>query len=92
MRDPSPLQRAVQRTWRPDSRWHIGRWHIGGLAWQWASAERDDPVRVHAYDAWGWLVSPTDLEWHVTPGRRDLAAEILDWAPTGRLSVTTGGR
>jgi GNAT superfamily N-acetyltransferase len=56
--NPLPLmQRAVQRTWTPDS-----HWHIGDLAWQHPSLV-DGTVRLWPSPdgeaaAWAWLTSP----------------------------------
>ncbi len=73
------MQRAVQRCWTPDS-----RWHVGDLAWQRHVVTGDPAVALWArvdgaVVAWGWMSSPGHLDLHVDPRRPDLAAEVLDW-------------
>jgi len=55
--DLPTLIRFLQRTWSPDS-----RWHIGDLAWDLGlSADDDDGQRMSLWErdgsivAWGWL-------------------------------------
>lgn len=73
------MQRAVQRSWTPGS-----RWHVGDLAWQRHAVTGDAAVALWpgadgAVLAWGWVSSPGHLDLHVDPQRPDLAAEVLDW-------------
>jgi len=69
------MQRAVQRTWTPDS-----HWHIGDLAWQSLSLPGREvalwPGTSGESEAWAWLASPGRLELLTTPGRVD---DVLSW-------------
>lgn len=73
------MQRAAQRTWTPES-----RWHVGDLAWRGHSipnAEstalwRDEGERVWA---WGWVESPNHLGLYVDPACPELTDEVLAW-------------
>jgi ribosomal protein S18 acetylase RimI-like enzyme len=86
------MQRLVQRCWA-----HAGRppvqFHIGDLAW--SNREPERLTRVWREDgqpvAWGWLSPPAELEFAVSPDRRDLHDQILAWfeetAEPGTLST-----
>ena len=60
------MQRAVQRTWTPDS-----HWHIGDLAWQRPSLRERTVASWRDPDgevvAWAWLTPPGHLELHAPP-------------------------
>jgi predicted N-acetyltransferase YhbS len=82
------MQRAVQRTWTVDS-----RWHVGDLAWQ-GLALQDRTVKTWrdadgAVMAWAWLASPGHLELHAPPR---FISPVLCWfdeaAGTAEQTVT----
>lgn len=75
------MQRAVQRTWAPDSRWHIGdlAWRRNSvpnmeLSWRTALWEEDGTVA-----AWGWVSLPGSLDLYVDPAHTELAEQVLAW-------------
>lgn len=75
--DLRAMQDAVERTWWPGQ-----RWHVGDLAWQGVTEPGDRAAvwegrRGNAY-AWGRVVG-NHLDLHVDPGRPELAAEVLAW-------------
>src|SRR5262245_61755601 len=75
------MQHAVQRTWTPQQ-----RWHVGDLAWgrnstpgqeqHWRTALWKDGDIVAA---WGWAELPGHLDLHVDPTHPELADEVLAW-------------
>jgi ribosomal protein S18 acetylase RimI-like enzyme len=76
------MQRAVQRTWTPQRRWHVGdlawgRHAIAGLEPDWPTAVWED--REGAVVAWGWTELPGDLGLYVDPGHPELAGDVLGW-------------
>ena len=77
------MQRAVQRTWTPKQ-----RWHVGDLAWgryavpaaqesMWRTSLWID--NADAVMAWGWIELPDHLDWHVDPAHPELASDVLAW-------------
>ncbi len=91
------MQRAVQRTWTPDS-----HWHIGDLAWQRLSmADRTAALWTGpdgAVDSWAWIspIAPRmELDGYRVRAIRDgetaarAAAHRAAWRPqrVGRLQV-----
>lgn len=87
------MQRCVQRTWTPNS-----RWHVGDLAWKRHSIPRREPTwRIALWEdddavvAWGWADADS-LDLHVNPNHAELADEVLTWyddaSPGGGRSVT----
>ena len=82
------MQRAVQRTWTPDS-----HWHIGDLAWQRPSLPGRKialwPGPGGAVEAWAWFSPPGSLELHAPPSRVNA---VLSWfdktAGDGKQTVT----
>ena len=75
------MQRCVQRTWTPNSRWHVGdlawkRHCIPGRERDWRIALWEDAD--DAVVAWGWA-DGTTLEWYVDPRHGELAGEVLAW-------------
>lgn len=75
------MQRAVQRTWTPNSRWHVGdlAWGRNSIpnkesSWQ-TSLWEDNDIVV----AWGWLALPGSLDLYVDPAHAELAYEVLAW-------------
>ncbi|MFB9237107.1 GNAT family N-acetyltransferase [Plantactinospora siamensis] len=89
------MQRAVQRGWTNDR-----RWHVGDLAWQrYHQPGREAGWRTRIWRdgageaiGWGWLRLPGQLDLHVDPRLPELAGEVLDWfaatAPTAERTVT----
>jgi hypothetical protein len=81
------MQLAVQRTWTPES-----RWHIGDLAWgrnnipnrepTWHTSLWEDDDRVMA---WGWVTSPGNLDLYVDPAHIELAADVLALRDAGAI-------
>jgi GNAT superfamily N-acetyltransferase len=76
------LVRLIQRTWTPDSRWHIGdlAWDLagtpgGGDDWCMSVWERNGVVV-----AWSWLRLPDRLWLALDPACPDLMDTIVDWA------------
>lgn len=95
--DLRTLQRLVNRTWSP-----ISRWHVGGLAWsrsQHVGAETGWRTWIWEEDkevlAWGWLRLPGHLDPFVDPARPELIHEVLDrfesTAEGDELTVTMVG-
>jgi ribosomal protein S18 acetylase RimI-like enzyme len=77
------MQRAVQRTWSPAS-----RWHVGDLAWGRHAEPGREPDWLTALwegsgdaapSAWGWVELPGHLNLHVDPARPQLADKVLAW-------------
>jgi GNAT superfamily N-acetyltransferase len=83
-RDLLLMQRAVQRGWTPQR-----RWHIGDLAWGRYSVPAQEQWRTALWDdlAWGWL-DTGNLDLHVDPSRPDLADEVLAWCDDVVTGVT----
>jgi predicted N-acetyltransferase YhbS len=84
--DLTAMQRAVQRTWTPDS-----HWHIGDLAWQ-SSSLADRTVKLWRgpdgeVEAWAMLTAPASLDMHAPP---EFVPAALDWfhATTGEAEQT----
>lgn len=76
------MQRAVQRSWSPGSRWHVGdlawgRQAVPGREPDWRTALWDDGGDVVL--AWGWAELPGHLDLHVDPAHPQLAAAVLAW-------------
>jgi ribosomal protein S18 acetylase RimI-like enzyme len=75
------MQRAVQRTWTPRQRWHVGdltwrRHSTPGQEQDWRTALwKDGDIVV----AWGWAELPGHLDLHVDPAHPRLADEVLAW-------------
>ncbi len=75
------MQRAVQRTWTPNSRWHIGdlawgRNHVPNMELSWQTSLWEDNNTV---TAWGWVTAPGSLDLYLDPAHTELAAEVLAW-------------
>ena len=75
------MQHAVQRTWTPQQ-----RWHVGDLAWGWNSIpEQEQDWRTALWKdgdivvAWGWVELPGHLDLYVDPAHPGLADEVLAW-------------
>jgi len=74
------LQRTVQKTWTPDS-----HWHIGDLAWQRPSLT-DHTVRLWPeLDAGAWLSPDGDLAFQASP---EQIGTVLEWAGERTRRVT----
>src|SRR5262249_45598989 len=79
--DADGLMRFAQRVWTPDA-----RWHLGDIAWEFASGLVEDPRMALWEDngtvvAWGWLAPPDRVALMVDPGRVDtLVDAVVDWA------------
>jgi len=82
--DLRAMQHALQRTWTPQQ-----RWHIGDLAWgrnstpgpeqAWRTALwKDGDIVV----AWGWAELPGHLDLHVDAAYPALADAVLAWFAT----------
>lgn len=78
------------------SQWSLGsRFHIGDIAWQWATGSREREVALWLSGgeavAFGWLHLPGHLYLVVRGDRSELAREVLGWfeqaASGGELSV-----
>jgi ribosomal protein S18 acetylase RimI-like enzyme len=83
------MQQAVQRTWTPKQRWHVGdlAWErnaIPGQEPEWRTALWKDSADV--VTAWGWTELPGHLDLHVDPAHPELARDVLAWFET----VATG--
>jgi ribosomal protein S18 acetylase RimI-like enzyme len=76
------MQRAVQRTWTPKQRWHVGdlawgRYAIAGQEPNWRTALwRDGTGEVRA---WGWAELPGHLDLHVDIAYPELAGDVIEW-------------
>ncbi len=75
------MQRCVQRSWTPRSRWHVGdlawkRYSIPGRESSWRIALWEDAD--HTVVAWGWA-NATSLDVHVDPAHGELAGDVLAW-------------
>jgi GNAT superfamily N-acetyltransferase len=89
------MQRAVQRTWTPQQRWHVGdlawgRYALPGQEPNWRTALwRDGTGEV---SAWGWVELPGHLDLHVDPAYPELAGDVIEWfeavATASERSVT----
>jgi GNAT superfamily N-acetyltransferase len=82
------MQHAVQHTWTPRQ-----RWHVGDLAWGWNSLlEEEQDWRTALWKdgdsvvAWGWVELPGHLDLHVDPASPELADDVLAWFE----SIATG--
>src|SRR5215831_11635343 len=78
------MQHAVQRTWTPQQ-----RWHVGDLAWGWNSIpEQEQDWSTALWKdrdivvAWGWAALPSYLDLHVDPAYPELADDIIAWFET----------
>src|SRR5262245_254363 len=78
------MQRAVQRTWTPQQ-----RWHVGDLAWGWYSIpDQEQDWRTALWKdgdtvtAWGWAELPGHLDLHVDPAHPEHADDVLAWFET----------
>lgn len=89
------MQRAVQSTWTPASRAHVGdlawgRYAVPGQEASWRTALWTDGDG--AVVAWGWVELPHHLDLYVHPAHPHLAGGVLAWfdevAPTAERSVT----
>ncbi len=79
------MQHAVQRTWTPKQRWHVGdlawgRNAIPGQESEWRTALWKNSTDVVA--AWGWTELPSHLDLHVDPDYPELAHDVLAWFET----------
>jgi ribosomal protein S18 acetylase RimI-like enzyme len=77
------MQRAVQRTWTPQQ-----RWHIGDLAWgQYAIPAAQESMwrtslwldSANAVVAWGWIELPGHLDWYVDPDHPEIVRDVVEW-------------
>jgi predicted N-acetyltransferase YhbS len=81
--DLRAMQRAVERTWTP-----LSRWHVGDLAWgRYSGPDGDRPAALW-WDgprvmAWAW----SELGVYVDPGHPELAGEVLGWFGGGPVTV-----
>lgn len=78
------MQQAVQRTWTPQQRWHVGdlawgRNSMSGQEQDWRTALWKDSDTV---TAWGWVELPGHLDLHVDPAHPELADDVLAWFET----------
>jgi GNAT superfamily N-acetyltransferase len=88
--DLCAMQRLVQSQWSLES-----RFHIGDIAWQWATGSRAREVALWLSGgeavAFGWLHFPGHLYLVVRRDRPELARDILAWfeqaTSAGELSV-----
>lgn len=89
------MQRAVQRTWTPESRWHIGdlawgRNAVPGQEQDWHTALWEDDEG--AVVAWGWAEMQSHLDLYVDPAHPELTSDVLVWfeelATNSNISVT----
>ena len=75
------MQHIVQRTWTPDS-----HWHIGDLAWQ-SPSSADWKVALWPGQAWAALPEPGYLDLHATP---ELIEDVLSWFDLSWFDRETG--
>lgn len=76
------MQRAVQRTWTPEQ-----RWHLGDLAWEREAIPFEEPNwrtalwtdNAGAVVAWGWATLPDHLDLYVDPAYSELVGKVLAW-------------
>jgi GNAT superfamily N-acetyltransferase len=79
------IQQAVQRTWTPQQRWHVGDlvWGLNSAPGQesdWRTALwKDGHNRV---TAWGWIELPGHLDLHVDPAHPELVHDVFAWFET----------
>jgi ribosomal protein S18 acetylase RimI-like enzyme len=76
------MQRAVQRSWSPGRRWHVGDLAWGRHAVPGREADRRTALWEDSDDAvvaWGWIELPGHLDLHVDPVYPQLAGEVLAW-------------